>query len=533
MIKETILRVDSGFGKFMNSNVLLGLILLLGAALRFYDLGAESYWIDEISTIIEGQQSLPQLFASGKLNQPPAYYLPFHFWLQIFGATEVSTRFFSALFGLASIYLTYIIGKELFGKQMGLLGAFLMAVSEFQIYHSQTARFYSFFEFTVLLSFLFFILSLRSTRIIHFVFYGVASVIMVCSHAFGVFILVAQNLFLLLQVKKYKDILIVWLVCQLLILLAVLPYLSPLVFGSGSVGGAIDANIPGKASPTILSLLRSAYHFVFSARRERSWDEIIANHVLAGAFFVIGFIYYSIRRGGRELLDSVRSLAVDSKVAPDLKNKILLVVFWFLCPIVLPAVISVILRPVYDDNYTIGASPALYLLVALTIFTVRRIVPLILSLVTLVIIVAPSLGHYYRTDIKEQWREAAKYVEENSGSGDIVVFAPNMGIGIQQKAFDWYYDGDLQDCGLNSTLVEPSEISEALGQCVSGHDRFWVIIADYSNVASDDRFRSFFLDSNQTWMRLIDQRQFVHISVYLFDLTTSGCKPAYVYQPDR
>jgi uncharacterized membrane protein len=521
MTKETVLRVDSGFGKFMNSNVMLGLILLLGAALRFYDLGAESYWIDEISTIIEGQQNLQQLFTSGKLNQPPAYYLPFHFWLQIFGDTEVSTRSFSVLFGLASVFLTYVVGKELFDEKIGLLGALLMAVSEFQIYHSQTTRFYSFFEFTVLLSFLFFILSLRNKRTIYFAFYGIASVIMICSHAFGVFILVAQNLFLVLQGKRHSDILIIWLACQALVLLTVMPYLNPLVFGSGGIEGAIDSNIPGKASPTLLSLLRSAYHFVFSARRERSWEEIIGNYLLAGVFFVTGFIVYVIQLGRRELVDSAKGLAVDLKKIPGLANNVLLVSCWFLCPIVLPAILSVTLRPIYDDNYTIGASPALCLLLAMGIFAIRKVFPLIISLGVLAIMIVPGLGHYYFADIKEQWREVAEYVAENAAPDDVVVFAPNMGIGIQQKSFDWYYQGNLRECGLSSTLVQPVAISETLMQCVYGNDRFWVIIADYSNVGSDDRFRSFFLSRNQTWMRLIGSRQFVGLSIHLFELTNA------------
>jgi hypothetical protein len=96
-----------------------------------------------------------------------------------------------------------------------------------------------------------------------------------------------------------------------------------------------------------------------------------------------------------------------------------------------------------------------------------------------------------------------------------------MGIGIQQKSFDWYYQGNLRECGLSSTLVQPVAISETLMQCVYGNDRFWVIIADYSNVGSDDRFRSFFLSRNQTWMRLIGSRQFVGLSIHLFELTNA------------
>ena len=46
------------FKKYLTPVVLLGIILLLGTALRFYDLGAESYWMDEMFSVVEGQQSI-------------------------------------------------------------------------------------------------------------------------------------------------------------------------------------------------------------------------------------------------------------------------------------------------------------------------------------------------------------------------------------------------------------------------------------------------------------------------------------------
>ena len=150
------LQITLGFLRFNRSTFFLGLILLLGIALRVYDLGNESYWIDEMSTVLEGQQSVPEILFSGRLDQPPAYYLPFHFWIQIFGTNEVGTRSFAVLTGIGAIGLLYMIGQRLFGKEVGLLSAFLMTIAEFQIYHSQSARFYSFFEFMTLLSFLLF-----------------------------------------------------------------------------------------------------------------------------------------------------------------------------------------------------------------------------------------------------------------------------------------------------------------------------------------------------------------------------------------
>lgn len=502
--------------KESRSTIWLGLILLLGLALRFYDLGAESYWIDEMSTVVEGQQDILELVTSGRLDQPPAYYFPFNLWVTTFGTSEISTRAFSALIGIGSIWLLYFVGQKLFGKTVGLIAAFLMAISEFQIYHSQQARFYIFFEFTALLSFLFFILVLENKRRIFFVLYGITSIAMIYSHAFGLFILAGQGLFLVLNWKRYKDILLAWFVCQAVIFIGLIPYFYPLVIGG--VGGSVDTNIGGLAAPLLKDPIRSMYRFILSARGERSWQVMLINYSVAGAALIIGLAFYFRREGKDYLLNAARSVLPDLQEVPDMRTKVFLLSCWLMAPIVLPFIFSFVVGPMYSDRYTISAAPAFYLLLALGLFTIRKLVPIMISLGVLVIMIAPSLAYYYERDVHEQWDEAAIYVQENSNPNDVIVFAPNLGIGIQQTSFNWYYDGDLKECSLGLELVDPALISDTLEECISGRDRFWVVIRD-NDTEPSTRYKTYFIHSNQPNMEMISEQQFVEISVYLFEIT--------------
>jgi hypothetical protein len=208
-------------------------------------------------------------------------------------------------------------------------------------------------------------------------------------------------------------------------------------------------------------------------------------------------------------------LVANLQEVPDVTNKLLLVSSWLLCPILLPFIISIVIIPIYRGYYTISAAPALYLLMGLGIYNARRVVPLIIALSVLVILIAPSLGHYYVKDMNEQWKEAAAYVERNSIPSDVLVFAPNENIGIQQKTFNWYYDGTLLGCGLGVPLPD-SEVWKALTQCVSGHERFWVIIRGTNDDPPHNRYTAFFLSPNQTAMNLIQEHHFVGVAVYLF-----------------
>jgi mannosyltransferase len=500
------------------SAFLLGIIVLLGIALRIYNLGTESYWIDEMSTVVEGQQNILQVITSGRLDQPPAYYLPFHLWLQVFGTSEASTRLFSAIVGVGSIMLIYLIGRELFTKEVGLFAAFLMAISEFQIYHSQQARFYSFFEFSTLLSFLFFIRVIYAKRRMDFILYAGASILMVYSHAYGLFVLAAQAMFLIFQWRKYRDVIAAWIICQVVIFLAVIPYFSPLIFGGSSLGGSVDENIGGLSVPLLQDPIRSLYRFVMSARGERSWETMLINYAVAALLFVVGVWIYAVKTGLGKLVDSAKHWFVDLQEVQEVKSKFFLVSCWLLCPILLPFIFSFLVSPMYLDRYTISAAPALYLILGLAFISIRKVVPTIISLGVITVMIAPSLGYYYATDVHEQWKEVALYVEENASPDDVIVFAPNLGIGIQQKTFNWYYQGTLQECGLGVELVNSMLITDSLMKCVAPHDRIWVIIRDNQTEPSY-RYTSYFLKPDQTDMHLIDEHHFVEISAYLFELS--------------
>lgn len=502
------------------STIWLSLVLLAAIVSRVFDLARESYWVDEIYTLFEGQQSIHQLLTSGRLDQPPAYYLPFHFWLQIFGTTEVSARSFSVLASLGSIILLYVVGRELFGNEVGLLGSLLMTVSSYQLFYAQEARFYAFYELTVVLSFLFLILALRHNKIVHFVLYGMASVAMIYSHTYGLFVLAAQNLFFLLQARKYRNSLRNWVICEALICLAVLPYVIPLVLGGDNVSTAIDYQFAKTyAVPSLLEPIRTVYRFIVAARDDRNWDAILATSVLAGVVLLAGTGLYAFRVGRREWVTAAKSWPGSLQEAPDLRGKLLLLSSWLLCPIMLPFIISLAVIPVYADKYMIGAAPAAYLLLAFGVSSLRKMIPWVASLGALAIVILPGLQYYYLQPTHQQWREAAAFVQERSGPADMIVFAGGTDDGIEQKSFYWYYKGPHQTCALSNTLIGFSAKTDGLLKCVGGYDRFWVVIRNSTAPPNTkDSFQYFFLNTHRPLLQTIQAHQFVDISVYQFAL---------------
>jgi hypothetical protein len=186
-----------------------------------------------------------------------------------------------------------------------------------------------------------------------------------------------------------------------------------------------------------------------------------------------------------------------------------------LCLIAIPFALSKVLGPMYLDRYTISAAPAFYLLLAFGLASIRKVVPLLVSVGTLVILIAPGLYYYYAADVKEQWREVAEYVEAHSRPSDAVVLAPDEN-GAQQQSFLWYYRGSLPACGLGADLADDAAIAAGLTDCTSGHERFWLLMRGTAETVG--RFKGYFLNRSPAEMELTRQEHFTGIWLFLFEL---------------
>ena len=484
--------------------VLLGIIILLSVCLRFYDLGGESYWFDEVIMLDVAKQDLWTILQG---SRPQIYVILAHFWLEVFGTSEVATRSLSALAGVISIPLMYAVGKQIFDNKVGLISAFLMAVSQFQIYYSQDFRYYSFFVLITLSSFLLFIQFLKTRKISYLVCYMIASILLIYTHTFGIFILVAQNLYFLIKWKSYRDLKFNWGLCQIFIVLAVIPRILPY----------LDMVIEGKAGPlkwlpepSLSTPLISLQYYIGAGLDYPSWITIS----LATAFLVIGTFLFAVFTGIERWMASVRGLASSIKKITRVGSQLLLVITWLIVPIILPYILSEIFIPMYHHRYVIGASPAFYLLLAFIISKIGKVVPEFITLGMIVIVITPGLYEFYVTPVREQWREAAAYVEQNSQENDVIVIS-EIGRDNNLKNFNWYFRGNLSECSIGVRLKRGDEIKEALERCISGHNRFWLVVREEPIDIQD--FKKFFLDSDYG-LQLITKHEFTKVTVFLFGI---------------
>lgn len=130
--------------------VALFFVAVLALGLRLINLGAESFWGDEILSL-----QIVREFASARdLYQyvgwieihPPLYYLFLQRWLALVPTNEFTVRLPSVVLGVGIVLLTYVLGKQLFAsRRLGLIAALVVALMPLQIEMSQDARPYVFF----------------------------------------------------------------------------------------------------------------------------------------------------------------------------------------------------------------------------------------------------------------------------------------------------------------------------------------------------------------------------------------------------
>ncbi len=121
---------------------LLLLILILGAVIRAVTLSANDLWYDEISTIFATRMPLDDLLDVSKFyTAPPVYYILLKGWFLLTNDL-FHPRVFTFLWSLLGIYFTYLLGRRLLNREVGLIAALFIALAPYHVRYSQEVRMY-------------------------------------------------------------------------------------------------------------------------------------------------------------------------------------------------------------------------------------------------------------------------------------------------------------------------------------------------------------------------------------------------------
>ena len=423
--------------------ILLIFILILGSFLRIYKLGDESFWFDESAIMYVTRQNAldiimdiytttrlaPEYFETG--GTPPLYYVLANYWTKLIGLNEFKLRLLSALFGIISIYMIFLIGKMVFDYRVGLVSAFILSINYMHIYYSQEARAYSLIILLTLLIVYFLLNALKQNKALYWIAYVSCSTMLIYTHYFGFFILFFEFLFLLIffkEYRKYSKSIIISAISIFVLYLPWMPALLRQISAKNYLSFYLKDNIIWATAKIFVQFnswftpdlqtriaLRDIYHSIKNYSVSKLFDVTLLGWLTIVCVLAItallSWYFFSL------LFLKNKKLSIE-----NFKEKnYLFILMWFLVPILIPIAITLAepASPVFGFvQYVLFATPAYYLIVAKGILKSKRY--LIILLLLFVLSILPLYSYYSNFD-KQQWREASFYFKNNRLEGELIV----------------------------------------------------------------------------------------------------------------
>jgi len=372
----------------------IALLFALGLALflRFKGLTFQSYWFDEIFSIkiSNPHNSLASVYEKSMGDvHPPLYQSLLWFWYQIFGFNEYAGRALAGLSGTLGVFALYLLGKELYNKEVGLYASLIGATNYFLILYSQEVRSNIILFLFSALSYLYFIKLLKNHSKENIFFYLIFSILAIYTHYFGFFLVASQVFvflfYLIIDKEKRVALFKIALVSALLMLLALAPLLQRIIEHIHTESYWMEA-----PSPLFFIDYLKAY---------------ILSPFLQKIFLVLALI-------------SLASLFVKKLYS----HSTALLVLWIVMGFLLPYIKSVTGFSILIERSMIIVIPALILVVAWGIYLLRLYwlkIALIGAIVFLALYHLYRMGYYTKVS-KDQFRETLVAIEQTNT--DIVVY---------------------------------------------------------------------------------------------------------------
>lgn len=397
---------------------MIWVILALGLGIRLISLN-QSLWLDEAINVLATKNysffGMITQYAKGDFH-PPAFFAISWFWNHIFGTSEIAIRTPSVIFGIATIFVVYLIGKKLASRKLGLLSALLLAINPLHIFYSQEARMYSLAALTVSINIYLFIKLLKGERLNYFLF-AISSFLVLMSDYVAAFIFPAELIMILLT---KKNAITSWIKSLVLAALFSIWWI-PVFLSQLNIGSVASVNLP-------------TWKFVVGSFDFKSVPLTFVKFII-GRISIADKVVYSI-----VLLPIVSLFLIliyrGAKSGTLFVKKVLF--GWFLVPIILAAAVSTLI-PIYNYFRVLFALPAFIILISLGILALKS--RLKLTLLTLVILIEFGSSLSYLTIPafqREDWKGLTGFLKTQD-TGTPVLFESSGTL----PPFDYYAGNSL------------------------------------------------------------------------------------------
>jgi mannosyltransferase len=422
-------------------------VVLVGVAavLRFYQLGTENFWIDEISSLQVAAQPIANIIRnyspSADLafrDQAPLSFFVAHFFISPVAA-EWWARLPSALCGTLGVFALVLVGREVLAGPVPVLAAVLLALSPLDVWYSQEVRWYAQWTLLMTLSYLAFLRVWKRGGRRAWLGYVVVTLLGVYTFVFSFFVIAGQAIsaWMLQRLEPARrGFLLRLLAAQGVITVAAAPVI-------WLVGNQLNfsAGTPRPTYPAALPYTLFAYAVGFSAgpplvylHTVTTVQRILIDYPAVIAVFAL---FLSL------LVLALRGLRGNRPAAAVLLP-------WLLTPILLVFALALCTHVTYQVRYTLAALPAFCLLVALGVCTINSREACAIVAAAILGSSCGSLANHYWSPVygKEDVRGALNYARSAGARAQ-----PILAIGQIDGAVK-YYGADLRVVPITSCDID-------------------------------------------------------------------------------
>lgn len=393
-----------------NRYYILAVIIVLNFVAKGIFISSTSIAGDEPFSIYHAQMDIKhiiKLLSTG--NNPPLYEILLHFWIKLFGISELSVRMPSLIFSTITVFYVFRIGFKYFNLRIGIVASLLFIFSNYQTLYAHEARVYAMFGMLATIS-MFHFLSLIDKHEKHWLHLSIlilTNIVLIYSHYFGFFVLGIEFAFISISRELRRNLWKQLLASTLLIFIAYIPNIKIITerFLDSSQNGTWLTKPNG---------LASLYNMIVKF----SNAPVIAVTIITILLISLGI--YLLKRK-------------NSKI-PKAK---LLIVIWFVTPFILMFCISYFI-PMYLDRYLIFISAPFVILVPIAIESLtnnKKILTFLLFVICLLFVVTTKPNITNKRSVKE----TVQKIKEIKNDSTMVVINPYHFV----LNFAYYYDLEI------------------------------------------------------------------------------------------
>jgi hypothetical protein len=487
--------------------LVLVLITVVATLLRFHALGDRGLWLDEVMSVRISHKDLPQLFQALREREinMAFYYVLLHFWMKI-GSSEAFLRSMSVIFSVATVPFIYAIGSRLFGRNVGLIAAWLLAVNAFHVRYAQEIRAYALFALLVTISTYFLVRNIQEPQAGFWACYGILLALTLYTHILGLLIILAHCASIVCLPPReipWKNLgrAGIWLVALTLPLAVIVPMIK---------ADPLDW-LPKLEASLVLDFL------VLTAGNRGTLLLVLE------AIGIAIFLFWTVRA----LIWNGRSK--ENWGSP-------LVLFWFFLPFVILLTISAF-RPFFVPRFLLPCLPAFLLAASVGLTHMRpRSVAWTLGGAISMLCIAGIAPCYHLGGVLDDWRAISFHILSQSLPGDRISFYPEYA----STPFEYYRDRQTPVPEWPAAIViHPGDATDSSGPpgdslAVRSQDtqtptrRLWVVF--YSPAGLTPEVRANLAANLNSWQGkgwpLRQAREFADVSVLVFVPTLADAVPS-------